>query len=408
MASRKALINVIKGTIVPVLSHSLIMTSRKQSNLQKLKTIYNKAIRIASGAAISSPIVSVMAEAGQLPAEYHTALTLSSKSINIMANNNIEKESIKRAKTLFQSLTGKTIPQIAKTIMINPLQQQIEIDWSIHKKHKAGQTITENITDTKKLITEKYSNFQKIYTEGKIEQGNQIYSYATNQKQAHKATLPPACSKFTAEAHAIYLATTEFRNPQRKIVIFSNSESCLKAIGNQITGHPTINKIIQETQRKHIQFCWIPKTMIPITNKQTTTIETKTPAKDAKKFIKTQIKQAWQEKYEGLETKLHHIKKTTKPWNDRIIPIEQKILTRLRIGHSKITHNKHTSNSGPLCEACGTKITIKHILEDCVKYDRIREECRIIGKIEIDLNNERENEKKVLKFIRKTKLLKQI
>lgn len=45
------------------------------------------------------------------------------------------------------------------------------------------------------------------------------------------------------------------------------------------------------------------------------------------------------------------------------------ILTRMRIGHSKITH-KHLleKREWPKCQRCNQALTIKHIIVDCIGF----------------------------------------
>ena len=52
--------------------------------------------------------------------------------------------------------------------------------------------------------------------------------------------------------------------------------------------------------------------------------------------------------------------KLKKPWKNEIT------LSRLRIGHTRITHSYLLEGKQqPMCYACQTKYTVKHILIEC-------------------------------------------
>ena len=54
---------------------------------------------------------------------------------------------------------------------------------------------------------------------------------------------------------------------------------------------------------------------------------------------------------------------------------EDIILTRLRIGHSRLTHKHYLGNEDPPeCIPCNTQLTIKHILIECVDTADIRKQ----------------------------------
>ena len=54
---------------------------------------------------------------------------------------------------------------------------------------------------------------------------------------------------------------------------------------------------------------------------------------------------------------------------------EDVILTRLRIGHTRLTHKHYlTGDDRPECIPCDCSLTIKHILIECVDTAEIREQ----------------------------------
>ena len=64
---------------------------------------------------------------------------------------------------------------------------------------------------------------------------------------------------------------------------------------------------------------------------------------------------------------------------------DQTILTRIRIGHTSITH-KHllTIEPKPVCDHCGNSLTIQHLLTQCRKFKEERKNTTwIIKRLDI-------------------------
>ena len=71
-------------------------------------------------------------------------------------------------------------------------------------------------------------------------------------------------------------------------------------------------------------------------------------------------------------------------WNNTFLPSskiysdnrkEDVVLTRLRIGHSRLSHRHYLANEDPPeCIPCNSPLTIKHILIECVNTADIRKQ----------------------------------
>ncbi|GBN21182.1 hypothetical protein AVEN_28836-1 [Araneus ventricosus] len=82
----------------------------------------------------------------------------------------------------------------------------------------------------------------------------------------------------------------------------------------------------------------------------------------------------WQENW-SMETnnKLHVIKPVLSHWVTKLNRRCDVVLTRLRIGHTRLTHKYLLfAESPPTCSHCGDILTVKHILTDCVAVNRHR------------------------------------
>ena len=82
-------------------------------------------------------------------------------------------------------------------------------------------------------------------------------------------------------------------------------------------------------------------------------------------FLVTKWQQYWND---GINNKLFQIKPTLGEWRPafRKSRMEQVIISRLRIGHTRLTHSFILKQEQPpQCLTCQTPYTIKHILMEC-------------------------------------------
>ena len=92
------------------------------------------------------------------------------------------------------------------------------------------------------------------------------------------------------------------------------------------------------------------------------------PYSDLKSTASSFIRNKWQREWEGcIENKLNEIKPCIAIWPTFTPRKFDVILTRLRIGHSRLTH-KHLllDETEPTCPHCYSSVlTIRHLLTDC-------------------------------------------
>ena len=141
-------------------------------------------------------------------------------------------------------------------------------------------------------------------------------------------------------------------------------------------------------QGLNIEICWVPAHVgVPGNEKadeaaksaiNSPLFETKLPVNDyinvVKQYIKTEWQKMWNE--EPANNKLKQIKPNVSLWesssqSDRRTEV---ILTRLRIGHSRMTHEflmTTPHKDAPKCN-CNSFLTIKHVLFECRLFTRQR------------------------------------
>ena len=206
-----------------------------------------------------------------------------------------------------------------------------------------------------------------------------------NLQNCIRGALPGEATIFTAELQAIKVALNviETSNNQ-KWTIFTDSQASIKAIAQQNPKH-TLIKTIQtimiqlQAQNKEICFCKVPSHVGIQGNEKADKIAneaqkfpgfhtTKIPHRDYHHPIRKHIMKIWQDRWDQSQEKLREIKPKVKPWvnlpgGNRKNEVK---LTRLRIGHSRLTHSYYMSRGRPPeCEHCRVPLSINHLLVDC-------------------------------------------
>ena len=204
--------------------------------------------------------------------------------------------------------------------------------------------------------------------------------------------IPDGSSIFTAEAKAIDLALdlVDNCNSCDKFIIFSDSFSVLQALNHTSSKNPQIQNILQKhhtiSKYKTIVYCWIPSHIGKRNNervdkkaKESLNLEQtvfKIPCNNFKSFINRYIFDKWQTSWnETPFNKLKEIKPVIKESKTVISNIrrEEVVLTRLRIGHTRITHSWLLNrDKQPICTGCDVPFTVKHFLLECFDCQQTR------------------------------------
>ena len=140
------------------------------------------------------------------------------------------------------------------------------------------------------------------------------------------------------------------------------------------------------SNRKEIIFFWIPGHIGIQGNEKADQAakralsdrisEMKMPLSDFKPIIFDYVIRCWQEDWNmEVNNKLHVIKLSVR----ERVPLhsycrrEDVVITRLRLGHTHLTHSHLLSgDSPPLCNYCDTKLSISHVLLVCPLFAHSR------------------------------------
>ena len=97
---------------------------------------------------------------------------------------------------------------------------------------------------------------------------------------------------------------------------------------------------------------------------------------DTYQYISQYVCDMWQREWDtAVNNKLHATKPLIgeQPSAYRSVRRDEVVLSRLRLGHSYLTHSYLLKGEPPPeCVTCNYRLTISHILVDCIEYDFFR------------------------------------
>ena len=130
------------------------------------------------------------------------------------------------------------------------------------------------------------------------------------------------------------------------------------------------------------------------------------PYTDFNRYIKKYLKEKWQLQWNNSNSKLHRIKPIIEPWPNLSNRRESVILTRLRIGHTRISHGYLMTRGRPP-ECCGTELTVEHFMIKCKKYEDLRKKYGLPEDLTVLLGPECPKEK-IIAYLTETSLINEI
>jgi ribonuclease HI len=443
-AERQTLLKIHESLTTSIHNYSsLILTKLTKNDERKINTVHIRCLRYAIGAFVTTPNTSTQTEAGVLPLKHQRKVQLLKYACKIKSNiNHILHDSLEddTKDEKYSKLTNPPITYIMrrelqqidinkKTNFISSQQLKyppwrkskfkINLSMTQFDKNKNSHII---ILKTFNEQVDKYikQGYEVIYTDGsKTEHGygaavvtqNRIYTY-----KCHKYS-----TVYTTEIFALSKALEH--RCTNKTLICTDSLSVVKAIKNSQTKNLMIQQILDKLREPENEttIFWIPS-HVGIEGNEKVDEKAKKATKsrlyanykisteDVTKHIKNHAKEIWKQEWEGeIEkgNKLGNIKKTINKWQNinNYNRKDQIVITRLRLGHSRLTHLHLINKSNPPKCTCDLHITIKHIFE-CTNYktaiDRYKINYHSLGHDNTDETD------KIIDFLKETQLYDQI
>lgn len=422
-ADRKSLLKIYNSVCRSKLDYACqIYSSACKTKLQKLDRVHNLGLRICTGAFRTSPVESIYVDSNQLPLALRReelglryvhrlrssvdnpaisvfrqcdssrfARPLSSKPFQIRLNEEVEDQNL-----ISQKVVEKGHMKVPPWLIPEP----ICCDKTVSRKNKSEEEI-----QAKFLAHESsHSKQEKIYTDGsKYPDG--VGCAVAHRNEIFQARLPNSASILTAELtaiiHALKIAS---RSKKRDFVIFSDSYSAISALKKYNSFHP----LVQEAQEwlflihskfKTVCFCWVPAHVGILGNELVDreakeaaffpSINSKAiPHQDLKCTVRSYIVEKWQRRWSSPSLlnnkKYKKIRESVSFWPSSYHskPRYEKMLSRLRIGHTRMTHEYlfKKDEPPPMCDNCRCFLTVEHILVECEVFSRERRNCHLDGK----------------------------
>ena len=140
------------------------------------------------------------------------------------------------------------------------------------------------------------------------------------------------------------------------------------------------------SSHKKIILCWIPSHIGVTGNERADSAAKSTldlspkvisiPYTDLKPIISKFLHKKWQQQWDmNIQNELFQIQSTLGEWRPafRALRREQVVISRLRIGHTRLTYAFILKQEPhPQCLTCQTICTVKHILIECRAFAVIR------------------------------------
>ena len=405
-ADRTQMLKLYRSLILSKLSYGCeIFTSATPARLKILDSVHHSGIRLATGAFKSSPIPSLLVDAGEMPLSSHFQnLTirlwyrikrLPSSLTNLVVNSeqydqfysthpSFPRPFSYRAKTMIEEMRLERHKVCATKVPVIPPWKQPVFEYC-----KYFNDFKKNLTDDamKAIFLEhkvQHASSVAIYTDGSKSSAGAGFGVASADF-SYSGRLHSYTSNFTAELIAVLNAIKSLLIIEKNnFTVFCDSLSVLQILESFNPCHPIVQEIFEwlilAKRRGHIiHFCWVPAHVGVEGNERADQLakaavtrspsETPIPFRDFYPAIRKALRKSWEEKWDAIDSnKMREITSSTQPcWSYQGMPRKwETVLCRLRIGHTRLTHGFLMSRSNhPYCDDCLVPLTVKHILCEC-------------------------------------------
>ena len=444
-ADRTTLLRMYQALCLSKIEYgSQIYGSACKTTLAKLDVVHNMALRICTGAYRTSPIDSLYVDAGIPPLfirREELGLRYLSRVLTSRLNPNYKyvKQPTDRAPNrpkLPKPLEVRLVKSANDVGLLPPAVAEV-------RPPKFPPWVRPNISicpirDVKKRCSDaqlkssflehasEHADSEAIYTDGSKSSLGVGCSVVTPDNVIKKR-LPSNSSSFMAELLAVLTALRYIffsSSSSKSFIIFTDSMSILSSLGKLFSGHHLVQEIqdwiclLINRRGFTVKFCWVPS-HVGIVGNERADVAAKAatrlnhissmgiPISDFRNIIRFYCRDRWQDHWYNLANnfKLKSIRPSVHPWHHcRMDRRSSIVLTRLRIGHTYITH-RYLMASGverqvPLCSACHVELTVKHILVQCPFYENQRRSNLLLNLSLEEILNESAPVEQIVKFLK--------
>ena len=426
------LINTYKSVIRSKLDYgAIVYNSASLSTLKILDTIQSTSLRIALGAFHTSPITSLQIETDEPPLSVRRKQLSINYALKIAALTQSRIKSYvfsNRHKDKFPETQSHALPfhlRIAKylaehNIDLPPVLIKNTVPvippWTINVPtinlgmNQTSKPTTYQTTYQQqfKELCKTFSKYIPIYTDGSKHEDNCgcaiVYSDHTMLYRLPHLFTVFSCELFAIKQAMIYIHQN---NDHDFFIIFSDCKSAIIALQQIPSSVPLVEEIQIlyndiKNSGKDIIISWLPshcgiagnecadRAAKEATEQPLSDPTIQTPHNDIINYISRKSYNRWKTDWlSASSSNLHEIRNNcpSKYPLKHLNRKDQILISRLRIGHSKITHSYILNkDQPPICEVCNKRLSVKHIIVECNKYDKWRQKCKIPNDIQKTLN----------------------
>ncbi|XP_058816568.1 uncharacterized protein LOC131679836 [Topomyia yanbarensis] len=259
--NRQTLFRICDSLLIAKIFHGFGLYSRGgEKIIERLQPVYHTAIRSISRALRTSPILSLLAESGQLPFKHLMTGRLVNKACSWLEKRPVEEAMIcpmvRRASECLEQLTTSQIATISSLKRVSDRAWDAvepKIDWSLKNELRAHEAPSKIQAIFRETQTRQYSTSVQFFTDGFLDKDS-VGLGVHGENIDISMRIPDCCTIFSAEA----LTVTENAPTSGHSVIFSDSASCIQAIDHGKTRHPWIQAVEDASTKKNVTFCWVP------------------------------------------------------------------------------------------------------------------------------------------------------
>ena len=347
--------------------------------LKTLDSIHHRALRLATGAFQSSPVLSLYAETGdpslahrrdKLSVEMYARLLAmpDTPAHSTLTSTIFDHHFLNRT---YHNPFGFRVRQLLQSLCEDPPSVMPAYEYFYPPYRMPSPTLCPGMFSTRKtrlpssalrreFLTHSASHVDSstpVYTDGSKRDDGVVFGAVLPHKTI-SGKLPAASSVFIAEIRAI-LPTVTFliRLPQQEFIVYSDSQSALQSICNSFCLHPVVREIyrwlrVLHSRGKSVTFCSVPGHVGVAGNEQADRAAAAAvgnefvspvslPARDYYAHFSAALRRWWHLSWQTAgPNKLRSIKNSISVWGTscRANRYSEVILARIRIGHTKLTH----------------------------------------------------------------------
>lgn len=412
-ADRATLLYLHRSLILSKLEYGCeVYSSATPTRLRMLDSVHHAGVRLATGAFRSSPIPSLLVDAGVLPLDLQRQSLLLRcwyrlqrlpDSIACRAVSCDSGSQLYHGRRSLPKPLGFRLTAIMETLSFPALR------ICPHRPTTVGPWLLPEVSFCKSLPLSKgslppqaeraqfldhfctHQSSVPVFTDGsKSDEG---VGYGVVFPSFNKGvSLPSVSSVFTAEISAIlYALMIIFTLPDVSFTIFSDSCSALQSLCNFNSPHPLVNAILEwlyllKRRGRTVSFCWVPAHVGVAGNEEADALAKAAarrpalshfavPATDLRSAIHRSVHNSWQERWITIgQNKLRTIRQSIEDWSYCGLSRRwETALARLRIGHTLYTHGfLMEGGHPPYCDDCLVPLTVRHLLVECPSLGDLR------------------------------------